>query len=356
MFIKTWLLQFRVALFTVRALAYNKANARAVVFDSAFRPVFWVVDRFVNLLGPVFVLLVIVLITAVVMIYYTTILPSILEKHIVRIILHLLVAHWLLLNISFHYLKSVFTSPGYPPEGDKLPGKPENYLICRKCSQAKPPRTHHCSICKRCILKMDHHCPWINNCVGHFNHRYFILFCIYMTLGSLYVAVSAWDLFLEHFFSPKGKDLSNSKSNVNYHQSKAEIMREKIANVVVMGGYKNLLEFEHNSSVFVFMLCSAVTLALGLLTLWHAKLIADGQTSIELYINRANQRAFRKKGLVYKNPYNYGAWDNWRLMLGLVNNRSWMSVLLPSSHHPYGNGLSWPPPPPKTPKNKILPL
>lgn len=55
---------------------------------------------------------------------------------------------------------------------------------CKKCSTLKAPQSHHCGTCGRCIAKMDHHCPWVNNCVGIMNQKHFLLFLIYVFLGS----------------------------------------------------------------------------------------------------------------------------------------------------------------------------
>lgn len=40
---------------------------------------------------------------------------------------------------------------------------------------------------------------WLNNCVGHFNHRYFFSFCLFMTLGCVYCSISGRNLFLDAY-------------------------------------------------------------------------------------------------------------------------------------------------------------
>jgi len=77
------------------------------------------------------------------------------------------------------------------PEELILNGRANNK--CVECCSIKPDRAHHCSVCKRCIRKMDHHCPWVNNCVGERNHKYFVLFTLYIALVSshtLYLTLS----------------------------------------------------------------------------------------------------------------------------------------------------------------------
>lgn len=40
---------------------------------------------------------------------------------------------------------------------------------------------------------------WLNNCVGHYNHRYFFSFCLFMTMGCIYCSISAWDMFRDAY-------------------------------------------------------------------------------------------------------------------------------------------------------------
>uniref|UniRef100_A0A1A8K0J8 Palmitoyltransferase n=1 Tax=Nothobranchius kuhntae TaxID=321403 RepID=A0A1A8K0J8_NOTKU len=190
--------------------------------------------------------------------------------------------------------------------------------ICKKCVAPKPPRTHHCSICSICILKMDHHCPWLNNCVGHFNHRYFFSFCLYMTLGCIYCSISSINMFLEayntveSYFQTPPPDYSFSDSTA------------------------------HKCIIFLWVLTSSVAVALGGLTLWHARLINKGETSVERHINNKEAKRLKEMGKVFRSPYHHGRTNNWKLLFGVETRSHWLTrVLLPSSHPPNGDGILW---------------
>ncbi|XP_076025727.1 palmitoyltransferase ZDHHC16B [Genypterus blacodes] len=300
----------------LKSLYFNSLSNSDTLLDCVFEPVYWIVDHVTRWFGVVFVSLVILLTTSVVVIVYLYILPIIISTYPVHMItFHLCYGHWLLIMVVFHYYKANTTSPGQPPKDNaQIP----SVSICKKCIAPKPPRTHHCSICDMCVLKMDHHCPWLNNCVGHFNHRYFFSFCLYMTLGCLYCSISSQTMFLDAYNAVE-----------SYYQTPrpAFTFSERTA---------------HKCIIFLWVLTSSVAVALGGLTLWHALLISKGETSVERHINRKETWRLKEKGKVFRNPYHHGGIHNWKLLLGVERASHWLTrVLLPSGHLPKEDGIIW---------------
>lgn len=63
------------------------------------------------------------------------------------------------------------------------------WYYCPTCQLNAPPRSHHCPVCQVCVLKRDHHCMFTGNCVGHKNHRFFLMFCVYLWIGCTYTFI-----------------------------------------------------------------------------------------------------------------------------------------------------------------------
>ena len=60
---------------------------------------------------------------------------------------------------------------------------------CVTCHIIKPPKTSHCRFCDNCIQGLDHHCFFISNCVGIRNHKDFLFFCFYGSIGCIQIVI-----------------------------------------------------------------------------------------------------------------------------------------------------------------------
>lgn len=126
---------------------------------------------------------------------------------------HVLLSHWFLFLVFFHYFSSVLKHAGPVPL--VLPPNLPSVTICARCIRSRPMRAHHCVVCGECVLRMDHHCPWIANCVGLHSHRHFYLALCFMTIGGLYMlTVGRWEFQVHD--AEFGLELNTScKSNVS---------------------------------------------------------------------------------------------------------------------------------------------
>jgi len=251
------------------------------------------VDKDIQRLGCCLPFMVIVLITGP----YFFVIPSIIVPMGVSFagFVNMLFASGIVILILVSYYKSIFTPPGSVPVGwkpdvesglESMDDVPQ-VRFCQKCSVPKPERAHHCRVCDKCILKMDHHCPWINNCVGHKNHKFFLLFLIYASVGISYVLLLLVVAFIE------------------------VLKREPNP-----GGEEDFL------AIFGFTILATVMLPVGLaivmLLSWQLWLVATNTTSIENEEFDKLKYTSKKEGKVYKhvNKYNLGSMANLKSVFG----------------------------------------
>ncbi|XP_011500193.1 PREDICTED: probable palmitoyltransferase ZDHHC16 [Ceratosolen solmsi marchali] len=334
------LLRFRI---TFKSLFYNHYLNWNYVCDTLLEPILWFVENFTACLGPVFIVMVSLLTILIVYIAYYIGLPYWWEKSPEFAIVLLIVGNWLLINICFHYYMGINVPAGYPPKGGLIP---EAVSICKKCIKPKPPRTHHCSICNKCILKMDHHCPWLNNCVGHYNHRYFFQYMAFTGCGIIFLIIFGVQLAYEEFFPSSELEIDghpvriHNSEIISMTESLDHLSKEEREEIVKQAAGRKESEYRRKLIILAALICTATLTTLGALIWWHAGLISRGETSIEGRINSTLEKKFKAQGKMYKNPYDFGLKENWRLFLGLQDRR-WWHLLFPSTHGPYGDGLIW---------------
>ena len=146
---------------------------------------------------------------------------------------------------------------------------------CRFCLLVKTERMHHCRTCKKCFLKADHHCYFINNCIGFKNYKYFFCFLFYSLVLLVFVCITMIN-GLKYCYIEYGIDSLN------------------------------FLVFTLTYSLAVITLFSIVYFFS-----LHLYFITNNLTTIE-YIEKYKKNI----KLINKNPYNLGAWNNFKAVLG----------------------------------------
>ncbi|BDA42612.1 Palmitoyltransferase ZDHHC16 [Coccomyxa sp. Obi] len=208
-------------------------------------------------------------------------------------------------NILFNYWMCIVTKPGTTAllnEGYHLAAGRDSCRFCKHCRRAKPPRAHHCSICNTCVLQMDHHCPWMNNCIGFFNYRYFILFMLYLFMGSGYAATTAWNCLAD----------ANS----------------------VMHSFPML--------IFSFAISTSACFSVGVLLCWHVYLVLTAQSTIDFLKKWGAARELKQQGKTWCNPYNLGPVANWQEVFDVHGRFWWILWLVPNRRMKKGTGVASP--------------
>ncbi|VVC36246.1 Hypothetical protein CINCED_3A005520 [Cinara cedri] len=307
---------FKIAFFNF-VVNQNVSLERAC--DLLLEPLFKFVDNYTMILGRIMVILVVILTTFVVAIAYWIGLPYWWNNNKLLTVFLLIFGNWLLINVIFNYYMGVTTSPGFPTSNCLIFN---DIVMCKKCDSPKPPRTHHCSVCNKCIIKMDHHCPWLNNCIGFYNHRYFFLYMVYTTLGSLFLITFGADiLFKEVLYREEDPEGYPVKINTSLPKTDWILtFQDDYDNNILK--HDRIAEWRFWCIVVITLITSGVFIALAFLTIWHGLLISCGETSIEGHINKFETEKLSAINFKYVNVYDYGIKINWILFLGLHSGRS----------------------------------
>jgi palmitoyltransferase len=178
----------------------------------------------------------------------------------------------------------------------------------------------------------------VNNCVGHFNHRYFVLFLLYLFLVCAYGAIMSYTPFMEsHRFAV----VSYPPPSIHPYSSR------RVAFVSGFNLCRRLTRThtQHDDQpwiglsargtiVLIFVLSVAVGMAVGLMLAWHIYLVLTGQTTIEFYFNRYRMQTAKERGETYHNEFDLGYRRNWEFFFG--KGRFWFSWMLPALTPPPG--------------------
>ncbi|KAK0089536.1 hypothetical protein PV325_006869 [Microctonus aethiopoides] len=116
------------------------------------------------------------------------VLPELYEVDSLWYFIHFIFGNFLMINIvgNFTYTILSDTSIRHLILSIKNAKIKNGWRFCSSCEAVAPPRSWHCQICNTCILKRDHHCIFTGCCIGHNNHRYFLMFILYLFIATTY--------------------------------------------------------------------------------------------------------------------------------------------------------------------------
>jgi len=227
-------------------------------------------------------------------------------------ILFALWAYYLLVNIVYNYWMASHIHPGNPPKSLCPP-------VCYSCENHKPFNAHHCSICDECVMEMDHHCVWIGQCVGARNHRHFLQFLAFLTVGCATFLIGSFDTFYYNCWNRGDQQMlfcSCSLAQLPWY---------------------NLLCSSRGAAIyqmmfFTFSISFLLFIAVGTLFYWNFVLISAGETYIGFLKKQAPCRVWLK--MIFFPLCNENFKGNWRSFLGLHrSSRSFIRhVAFPSGH------------------------
>ena len=115
----------------------------------------------IRALGPILVLGALGLISSIAVVFFFALVPYYSTPYSLSYCFHTVAGLFILFNIYYNHLMTVFTNPGQPPDthvdeaeirAEVTPARGQGFSrFCKTCKRAKPPRCHHCHICGRCV-------------------------------------------------------------------------------------------------------------------------------------------------------------------------------------------------------------
>ncbi|XP_063703111.1 probable palmitoyltransferase ZDHHC24 [Culicoides brevitarsis] len=218
---------------------------------------------------------------------------------------------FLLYNISANLLAVILVDTSTKPLMINPPpdAQTKGWIFCATCEAISPPRSWHCPVCDVCILKRDHHCMFSGSCVGHANHRYFIMLLVHLVIATAFSSIyNSYYLWFLH-----GADFRNLVSLVN--------MLFPVAVLMVDSSTKQYY-------LVIYLILVIGSLLVGALLFYHWNLVSNG-----IVVHEKNKRP--------QFSYNYGFWENWKVVLGEKYYLAWISPFIesPQSH----DGIYWEP-------------